>query len=180
MFKQQFAIRSLNTILITADQQLPFMSNDDKLIAIGILRDNGYVITPTDLVKFISFNVSVETGKEILNSVKHIRGSDVEHSTLIGKFPIQDPNQVERSLIAFINHLSNYYLVPEMMQDDKALYQLDEKVNYTHLAVTDSIDQDILQLLTTKIPLSLDHEQFVTLLYTLKDSVLAKVNPLLS
>lgn len=177
MFKQKFAMKTLNTILITADQTAPLLSQEEKLIALGVLRDNGYILTGADIQKLLATDVSVETGREILNTVKDLRGGYANHSTLIGKFPLQNPDQWGRSLIAFVNFLSGYFDgLPTMLEEDKALYQLDEIGHLKYLTIADDITEALDNLFTTKIPLSLDHEQFITALYASKDAYLETVD----
>lgn len=177
MFKQKFAIKTLNTILI--DNQLlgRCTTKENKLIAVGILRDNGYVLSKTALQELLSLNVSDEQLKEILVTVKEIRGNDVKHKTLITDFPLQNKHQLERSLVAFVNYLSGIIdVIPTMLEDDKELYKLDEIGNVITLNISTNIDNDILELFGTKIPLSLDHEEFITALYSSWDKVLDQVD----
>ena len=84
MFKQKFAIKTLNTILITP-QTGDLLTQEDKLVFLGILRDNGYILNNDDLQKFLEADITVNTGREVLETVKTIRGGDVVHQTLLTK-----------------------------------------------------------------------------------------------
>lgn len=177
MFKQKFAIKTLNTILITP-QTGDLLTQEDKLVFLGILRDNGYILNKDDLQKFLETDITVNTGREVLETVKTIRGGDVVHQTLLTKFPIQDRDQWGRSLIAFVNHISGFIpQIPTMLQDDVALYQLSEKGNLVSLTLSENIDAQILTMFTSKIPLSLEHEEFIAELYKHKDEIITKVDP---
>lgn len=178
MFKQKFAIKTLNTILINKEEVLLKLSQDQKLVMLGIMRDNGYILSKDNLLKFLEMDISHKNSLDIIEAIQEIRGSNVQHKTLIGKFPLQDNNQLHRSLVAFVNHLSGIIpQIPDMLIEDKQLYNLDEIGNEIYLDITDDIDDKILQLFTSKIPLSLDHETFIQELYKSKDPIINKVDP---
>lgn len=184
MFKQKFAIKTLNTILIEPSVG-DLLSQEDKLVFLGILRDNGYILSKTDLLEFLVMNVTINSSREILETVKTIRGGDVTHQTLLTKFPIQDRDQWGRSMIAFVNHLSGVFQtnekdlhqLPNMLQEDYAHYQLNENGNVETLTISSTIDAHILNLLTSKIPLSLEHEEFIAELYEKNDQIILKIDP---
>lgn len=178
MFKQKFAIKTLNTILITDATNETLLSNNDKFVFLSLLLDNGYALEIDDLSKFMEIDFSLKNAKDVFDSVKSILGSDVNHYTIMTDFPNQNSNQFGRSLTSYVNHLSIFCKdIPTFLQEDAALYGMKEKGNIKILALSDNIDQEIKKVFYTKVPLSLDHEQFVTYLFENKDSVINDIDP---
>lgn len=182
MFKQKFAIKNMNAILITENTSgtyIPVLTAEQKSTVIAILAENGYRLKKDAFIKFATDKINLYTAKDILNAVVDIKGSDVNHAILIGSFPFPpNESQASRSFLAYLNYASQFFNIPNaFLQEDKELYPLTDDVIYTELDIVDSIDETVKSLFKSKIPLSLDNEEFVAKLYETKDDILNSIDP---
>ena len=182
MLKNVFAIKDCGSILLKTFDATGFASIDgidnstleNKAVFVCTLKDNGYILSEKAMLQLFGNGTKNRDLKEVMDAVKSIKGSDVSHNVIMSEFPKVtfkcDFNKVFGSLYN--------YLTGEGLRSDYALMPLNRGIaeKFEVLEIVESVDDEIVKLISTKIPLKLDHEQLIAHIYNTDDDLLKGVN----
>lgn len=172
MEKVIFAVKDCNTLLNTNLDGQP-STIADKVQFLCLLEANGFKLKSDALNEFFSTDLTVKTLGQNLKAIDNILGGDVNHYTLVSNFPSTKGEDFFAKIIGqFVNVITD----GGALQEDVAILQYNEKIAYKELSLTDSVDDELLKVFHSKVPLKLDHEELLAKLYKDKDDVINKVN----
>ena len=178
--KQSFAIKSVKSILIEPTLNADSLTESERVVLLGMIHDCGFSFNQHDTYKFMSSHITYDKAAEIIKAIEYVVGDHVAHKFLQGSFPIKDPNQLHRSIIACMNYLHQYFpdIFHSVLQEDRiaAPLQITHYSDPKILTIVGSVDDKVLELFGSKIPLSADHAELVTYLYNTNDPVLDRVD----
>lgn len=178
--KQYFAIKSMKAILIEPTLNSDSLTESERIVLLGMIHDCGFSFNESDTRKFISSQITYDKAAEIIQAIEYVVGDHVAHKFLQGSFPIKDPNQLHRSITACMNYLHQYFpdVFHSVLQEDRiaAPLQITHYSDPKILTIVDSVDDKLLELFGSKIPLSADNAELVTYLYNTNDQVLSRVD----
>lgn len=178
--KQSFAIKSMKSILIEPTLNSDLLTESEQIILLGMIHDCGFSFNQHDTHKFMNSHITYDKAAEIIQAVEYVVGDHVAYKFLQGSFPIKDPNQLHRSITACMNYLHQHF--PDIFHSSLQEDRIAAPIQITHysdpkiLTIVSSVDDKLLELFGSKIPLSIDNAELVTHLYNMNDRVLNRVD----
>lgn len=178
--KQSFAIKSMKAILIEPTLNSDSLTEPERIVLLGMIHDCGFSFSERDINKFVTCHITYDKAAEIIQAIEYVVGDHVAHKFLQGSFPIKDPNQLHRSITSCVNYLHQHFpeVFHSVLQEDRvaAPLQITHYSDPKILTIVSSVDDKLLELFGSKIPLSADNAELVTYLYTTNDCVLNRVD----
>lgn len=172
MEKIIFAVKDCNALLNASVGVVATVAEKAQFLC--LLEANGFKLKSDALDEFFKRVVSVPTLVENLQAIKTIVGSHVAHNVLISNFPSTRGEDYFTKIIAqFVNILTD----GGALQEDVSIIPFKEDVKYKELSFVDNVDEEILKVFHSKVPLKLDNEKLLAELYKTKDPVLKLVDP---
>lgn len=191
MKKLEFALKELNLVIIGSERYGEIGHPNvkatiaDMSLFVALLVDNGFKPSLEQVSKLIELEPTVKDLQKVATAVKEVMGSAVQHSYLLDDFPTIQLDKYEsqlgywgRTLFSSFKGLYNYFTGKGLVNDYEQA-PFNEEVKYREITFTNTVkavDEAIVKLTMSKVPLRLDHEQLLAEIFAKDDPLLQMVD----